>query len=233
MMEKMSLDAIANGSRDQNDTQGDVATGGVSARCSMWVDQYKPKVFTDLLGDERVHRETMSWLKEWDQCVFGRRKRRPTKQAAAADAPLYQDEHGRPREKILLLSGPPGLGKTTLAHIVGKQAGYGVTEINASDARTGSIVDDKIRPILESGSAMGTNKPVLMVIDEIDGATGDNASGFVNKLIQLTLDRPKPKKGRGDKSKNETRPLLRPIICICNDLYARHLPKLPSTHPLS
>jgi hypothetical protein len=37
-------------------------------------------------------------------------------------------------------------------------------------------VDDKIRPILESGTAMGSNKPVLMVIDEIDGATGDNVS---------------------------------------------------------
>ncbi|CAE6360318.1 unnamed protein product [Rhizoctonia solani] len=117
--------------------------------------------------------------------------------------------------------------KTTLAHIVGKQAGYGVAEINASDARTGSIVDDRIKPILESGTAMGSNKPVLMVIDEIDGATGDGASGFVNKLIQITLDKPKAKKGRGDKkSGKESRPLLRPIICICNDLYAPSLARL-------
>lgn len=31
----------------------------------------------------------------------------------------------------MLISGPPGLGKTTLAHVVAKQAGYGVYEINA------------------------------------------------------------------------------------------------------
>lgn len=34
------------------------------------------------------------------------------------------------------------------------------------------MVDDRIRPALESGSAIGKTKPVLLVIDEIDGATG-------------------------------------------------------------
>ncbi|CAE6526005.1 unnamed protein product [Rhizoctonia solani] len=224
MMERLSLSAAMDNSRDQV-AFGKEGTSNRGVTPSMWVDRYRPKCFTDLLGDERVHRETMAWLKEWDQCVFGRRKRRILKQDPN-EGPLYQDEHGRPREKILLLSGPPGLGKTTLAHIVGKQAGYGVAEINASDARTGSIVDDKIKPILESGTAMGSNKPVLMVIDEIDGATGDNASGFVNKLIQITLNKPKVKKGRGDKNGKEARPLLRPIICICNDLYAPSLARL-------
>ena len=34
-----------------------------------------------------------------------------------------------------LLYGPPGLGKTTLAHVVANHAGYKVVEINASDDR--------------------------------------------------------------------------------------------------
>lgn len=34
------------------------------------------------------------------------------------------------------------------------------------------MVDDRIRPALESGAAIGSSKPVLVIIDEIDGATG-------------------------------------------------------------
>ena len=41
-----------------------------------------------------------------------------------------------------------------------------------SDARSGQVVDDRIRPTLEAGSTVGSTKPVLLIIDEIDGATG-------------------------------------------------------------
>ena len=41
-----------------------------------------------------------------------------------------------------LLYGPPGLGKTTLAHVVANHAGYKVVEINASDDR--EYCDEKI-----------------------------------------------------------------------------------------
>lgn len=41
-------------------------------------------------------------------------------------------------------------------------------------------MDERIRPAIESGYAVGSAKPVLVVIDEIDGATGDNVShGFL------------------------------------------------------
>lgn len=195
---------------------------------TLWVDRYRPACFTDLIGNDRVARETMTWVKQWDYCVFGKLKGKK-RQRNADENFVTDDEYHRPREKILLLSGPPGLGKTTLAHIVARHAGYDVMEINASDARAGSVVDDRIRPTLESGSLVNSTKPVLVIIDEIDGATGagENTSSFVHNLVQLTQGKWRKKKRGGQRQQpSSQRPLLRPIICICNDINASSLVKL-------
>ncbi|KJA27021.1 hypothetical protein HYPSUDRAFT_981028 [Hypholoma sublateritium FD-334 SS-4] len=193
---------------------------------TLWVDRYRPHKFTDLVGNEKVARDAMAWVKEWDFCVFGKSKGK--KRSRDDEEEVNTDPFRRPKEKILLLSGPPGLGKTTLAHVVARQAGYEVMEINASDARSGSIVDDRIRPALESGSAIGSTKPVLLVIDEIDGATGagDNSNTFIHKLVQLIFVKPRRKERSGQNKGHTPRPLLRPIICICNDHNASSLAKL-------
>ncbi|KAF7295433.1 AAA domain-containing protein [Mycena indigotica] len=196
---------------------------------TLWVDRYRPRQFADLTGNERVAREVMTWVKQWDYCVFGKNKgKKRAREDEEEIAYDVNDEYRRPREKLLLLSGPPGLGKTSLAHVVARQAGYQVMEINASDARSGSVIDDRIRPALESGRAIGSTKPVLLVIDEIDGATGsgDNSSTFIHKLIQLTQDRAWKKSRSKKKDPNGKRPILRPIICICNDQNAAALTKL-------
>ncbi|KAK7033996.1 Chromosome transmission fidelity protein 18 [Paramarasmius palmivorus] len=193
---------------------------------TLWVDRYRPRKFTELMGNERVAREALSWVKQWDWCVFGKSKGK--KRMREGDQDVYEDEYHRPKEKILLLSGPPGLGKTTLAHVVARQAGYEVLEINASDARSGQIVDDRIRPALEAGHAVKSSKPLLLVIDEIDGATGagDNSGSFIHKLVQLTQGKARKKSRSGKKDPNAQRPILRPIICICNDINAASLAKL-------
>ena len=66
-------------------------------------------------------------------------------------------------------------------------------ETICSDARTGSVVDDRIRPALEAGSRIGNSKPVLVIIDEIDGATGagENVvllSGINDEILILLTD---------------------------------------------
>ncbi|CAB1344078.1 unnamed protein product [Coregonus sp. 'balchen'] len=49
---------------------------GESSR--LWVDQFSPQHYTELLSDDFTNRCLLKWLKLWDQVVFGReRKTRP------------------------------------------------------------------------------------------------------------------------------------------------------------
>ncbi|KAI5781398.1 P-loop containing nucleoside triphosphate hydrolase protein [Geopyxis carbonaria] len=212
-----------------------------STRHSLWTEKYRAKRFTDLVGDERTHRHVMHWLKEWEEIVFPSNHRATAKPGAERD--------GHERKKILLLHGPPGLGKTTLAHVAARQAGYEPLEINASDERSGEIVKGKIKDMvtiegvkscgLRSGKTQSlVVRPVCVVIDEIDGvtggATGGGEAGFIKALVDLIMadKRALDPQTKGNSKGRKKKPfkLLRPIIAVCNDLYA---PSLKPLRPLA
>ncbi|KAI8597020.1 hypothetical protein EDD21DRAFT_386544 [Dissophora ornata] len=192
----------------------------------LWVDKYRPVKYTDLMGDERVNREVLSWIKQWDQCVFGRKyiKYTPDHKKQHVNEFRKPDLLGRPDKKILMLTGPPGFGKTTMAHVIAKQAGYNVIEVNASDDRTGASVKGKIEAALEIQSILGSDRPNLLVIDEIDGVSSSGGEqSFIKLLVDIATVEVASKEERrsSKKSKKFTKkPLMRPIICICNDQYA-------------
>ena len=47
--------------------------------------------------------------------------------------------------RAVCLSGPPGIGKTTSAHLVAKLEGYDILEYNASDTRNEKLL--RVRPV--------------------------------------------------------------------------------------
>ncbi|KAL1835416.1 hypothetical protein VTJ49DRAFT_6774 [Mycothermus thermophilus] len=223
-------------------------------RSILWTEKYRARTFMDLCGDDLTNRQVLRWLKRWDPIVFphaAASKSKSTVRRQGGGGPNQAPEEEKPHRKILMLHGPPGLGKTTLAHVCARQAGYDVLEINASDERSKDVVRGRIRTCLatesvktvehrkpEPGKQPKVARPVCVVVDEVDGVVGGSGGsgegGFVKALIDLVLLDQKNSAGGGGassgagrrKKKGDDFRQMRPLILICNDVYH------PSLRPL-
>jgi len=119
----------------------------------MWSEKYRPQIISDMVGNEEPRAAIMEWFAKWKKGT-----------------------------KPLLLVGPPGIGKTTMAYLVAKQFGYDMIGLNASDVRSKSRINEILTPVLGNVSVLGT--PMIFV-DEVDGIHGRGDYGGAAALVDI------------------------------------------------
>jgi hypothetical protein len=120
------------------------------------------------------------------------------------------------KQPAALLLGPPGIGKTTIAHRVFKAAELKTVEFNASHTRSGTSFRKIILPLLKEGGIVqmiesGKKGGIGVLLDEIDGLSNGERGGL-NEL-HAYLKTKEAREGR-------------PLILISNSIDTRTLQQI-------
>jgi len=89
------------------------------------------------------------------------------------------------KKNAMLLHGPAGTGKTSLAHVLAKETSSEIIELNASDLRNKDQIDKIIKTATQQKSLFRTNK--LILVDEVDGISAVDRGGLP-ELIKIIQD---------------------------------------------
>ena len=167
----------------------------------LWTVKYAPSAISMICGNKTYVERLQRWLRAWPSNAKTNFKKPGPDMSGVFRA--------------ICIHGPPGIGKTTTAHLVAQLEGYDILESNASDTRSKKLVETGLRGVLDTTSLLGyfagegkkvetEKKKLVLIMDEVDGMSAGDRGG-VGALASVC-------------KKTHI-----PIILICND---RKLPKM-------
>jgi replication factor C large subunit len=125
-----------------------------------WTEKYRPKTFEEVKGQDDIIIKLKEFIKN-----FGKKK------------------------KAVILYGPPGVGKTTLAGVLANEMNSEIFELNASDYRSKERLRTILLPAVQQKSLQKKEKIIL--IDEADGISEADWGGL-SELITIIEETPYP-----------------------------------------
>lgn len=169
-----------------------------AASSQLWTTKYAPTKLSEICGNKAPVERLAAWLESWPKLY-----KEGFKKGGKDGLGLY---------RAVLISGGPGIGKTTSAHLVAALKGYNPIELNASDVRSKKLIENATNidnssldawfggkdVSTETVAGVRIGKRSCLIMDEVDGMSGGDRGGVgaLNVLIKKTRI---------------------PIILVCND----------------
>lgn len=130
-----------------------------------WAEKYRPRSLKDVAGNPGATGQLEAWAESW--------------------------ERGNPKKRAVVLVGNPGIGKTSAAHALAADFGWGVVEMNASDRRNATAVKEVAtrgalyETFTDTGEFIrhqeGGRK--LIILDEADNLFGREDYGGIGAIV--------------------------------------------------
>ncbi|KAK1309809.1 hypothetical protein QJS10_CPA08g00009 [Acorus calamus] len=167
-----------------------------------WTEKYKPKFPNEIIGNQ-----SLNWN---EQFLHSSQTKKGKKQIDGG------------AKKAVLLSGSPGIGKTTSAKLVSQMLGFEAIEVNASDSRgkadskifkgIGGSTANSVKELISNealniGKDRSKHPKSVLIMDEVDGMSAGDRGGVADLIASIKISKI-------------------PIICICNDRYSQKLKSL-------
>ena len=116
----------------------------------LWTSKYAPKQLRELIGNKAQVDKLQAWLRDW-----------PKSRKAHFKKP---GPHATNTFRAMLISGAPGIGKTTAVHLVCALEGYETLELNASDTRSKKLLETELSDTIHNRSIAGWTHKQLSLI---------------------------------------------------------------------
>ncbi|KAL8736336.1 MAG: hypothetical protein Q9181_002490 [Wetmoreana brouardii] len=176
-------------------------TSSPSVDSRLWTVKYAPTATSMICGNKTQVEKLQAWLRAWPKNMKTKFR--------------IPGKDGSGTYRAVIIYGPPGIGKTTAAHLAARLEGFDIVESNASDTRSKKLVETGLKGVLDTTSLLGyfaedgkkveaQKKKLVLIMDEVDGMSAGDRGG-VGALAAVC------------------KKTTVPMILICND---RKLPKM-------
>ncbi|NXW93081.1 ATAD5 protein, partial [Alopecoenas beccarii] len=127
----------------------------------LWTEKYQPQDSSELVGNKKEIERLRSWLKEWKKRADWEEKRNQKGEKEdkghqdSLDSLDFKDNKSDIEEEsslcnTVLITGPPGVGKTAAVYACAQELGFKIFEVNASCQRSGRQILSQLKEATQS-----------------------------------------------------------------------------------